>query len=269
MVYKPEQRSQLQPLHDYISCHRSEPLSLQHLLCCWQLQSSNFSSCPDTISISSEVHSLPEGHETWCLCSTAWRLLAKPYWVSSHACHCRTSRGYVYHQFFTSILMWALFFCQPGKSNEWAILIHVYSTAIRNRYSISRHLQSSQGAGYQESPGKWTDPLTTWHPSSLSLRNWIFPFTNIVAPFQPRVRKVEMWSRRATPLLFLQGQQDLSLPGTVVVAKAWKASLKEIQQHPTDLFGKDLWQNQAKHRLQKSISCFIFQWAALLCSLIA
>ena len=82
-IYKPEQRSQLQPLHRHISCHRSEPSSLQHLLCCWQLQSSNFSSCSDTISISSEIHSLSEGHETWCLYSTAQRLLAKPYRVSS------------------------------------------------------------------------------------------------------------------------------------------------------------------------------------------
>lgn len=74
MVYKPEQKSQLQPLHHYISCHRSKPLSLQHLLCCWQLQPSNISSCSDTISISSEVHSLSKGHETWCLCFTAQKL---------------------------------------------------------------------------------------------------------------------------------------------------------------------------------------------------
>lgn len=78
MIYKPEEQSLLQPLHHYMSCHRSEPLSLQHLLFCWQLQSSNFSSCSDTTSISSALHGLSERHETWCLCSTAQRLPLKP-----------------------------------------------------------------------------------------------------------------------------------------------------------------------------------------------
>lgn len=230
MVYKSEQKSQLQPLHHYISCHRSKPLSLQHLLCCWQLQSSNISSCSDTISISSEVHSLSEGHETWCLCFTTQRLTGGTLQGDQHM---PVTAEWAMAMSITissrQLQSEPCFFVGLEKSNKWAILIHVYSTAIRNMHLISRHLQSSQGAGYWETPKKLTGSLSAQHLRSLSLRTGILPFTSIIAPLEPRIMKAEMWSRSTTLPFLLQGQQGLSLPDTVVVANVQKASLKEIQ----------------------------------------
>lgn len=156
---------------------------------------------------------------------------------------------------FTSTPVWVLIFCWPGKSNKRIILIHVYSTAIINMHSISRHWQSSKEAGYREIPRKLAGSLPAWHPSSLSLRTWIFPFTSIVAPWQPRLRKAEMWSRRATPPFLLQGQQDLSLPGTVVMAKVRKSLSKGNSTAPNGSLGEGFMTEPAQAQFAEE--CFM------------
>lgn len=168
MICKPEEQSLLQPLHHYISCHRSEPLSLKHLLFCWQLQSSNFSSCSDTISISSVVHGLSERHETRCLCSTAQRLPLKPYRESS-TCLSQQNHPWLSITNSSPQLQLSLAFLPAWSMRCTDYFIHVYSTAMRNMHSNSRHLQGSRGAGYRKIPRKLGSTLPAWHPAFLPI----------------------------------------------------------------------------------------------------
>lgn len=132
----------------------------------------------------------------------ACRLPAKPYRVSSTCLSLQNQPWLclspVLHLSFnvSPVILSARKIKQMGYS--YTCLFHSYQKYAHNFQAF----QGSQEADYWKIPKKIPGSLPAWHPSSLSLRSLICPFTSLVVPLQPRVRKGEMWSRRVTPFFF-------------------------------------------------------------------